>query len=48
MCSSDLATAWQKLLTCTKFDKKALDSFKKNHRYKAPERLPKAALEPGR
>ncbi len=42
------ATAWQKLLTCTKFDKKALDSFKKKHRYKAPERLPKEALEPGR
>lgn len=42
------ATAWQKLLTCTKFDKRALDSFKKNHRYKAPERLPKSALEPGR
>ena len=42
------ATAWQKLLTCTKFDKKALDSFKKKHRYKGPERLPKGALEPGR
>ena len=42
------ATAWQKLLTCTKFDKKALDSFKKNHRYKGPERLPKEALAPGR
>ena len=42
------ATAWQKLLTCTKFDKKALDSFKKKHRYKGPERLPKEALEPGR
>ena len=42
------ATAWQKLLTCTKFDKKALDSFKKSHRYKGPERLPKDALEPGR
>ena len=42
------ATAWQKLLTCSKFDKKALDTFKKKHRYKGPERLPKDALEPGR
>ncbi len=42
------ATAWQKLLTCTKFDRNALDSFKKKHRYKGPERLPKVALEPGR
>lgn len=42
------ATAWQKLLTCTKFDKQALDSFKNKHRYKGPERLPKDALQPGR
>lgn len=43
-----IATAWTQLLTCTKFDKKALDSFKKAYRYKGPERLPKEALEPGR
>lgn len=42
------ATAWQKLLTCSKFDEKALDKFKKKYRYKGPERLPKDALEPGR
>jgi hypothetical protein len=46
--STIAATAWQKLLTCSKFDKKALDSFKKKHRYKGPERMPKDALEPGR
>jgi hypothetical protein len=43
-----IATAWTQLLTCTKFDKKALDKFKKAYRYKGPERLPKEALEPGR
>ncbi len=42
------ATAWRNLLTCSKFDKAALDKFKQKYRYKGPERLPKAALEPGR
>lgn len=46
--SKIVATAWTHMLTCSKFDKKALDAFKKKYRYKGPERLPKDALEPGR
>ena len=42
------ATAWTHVLSCGKFDKSALDKFKKKYRYKGPEKLPKDALEPGR
>lgn len=41
-------TAWTHLMVCQKLDTRALDKFKKTFRYKAPEALPKAALEPGR
>lgn len=40
-------TAWTHLMVCQKWDKKAVDKFKKNYRYKGPEKIPMAGLEPG-
>ncbi len=40
-------TAWTHIATCTKFDREAVTTFRDAYRYKAPERFPKDALQPG-
>lgn len=40
-------TAWTQWAECTGFDEKAANAFRKAFRYKAPEKIPKSALEPG-
>lgn len=41
------ATAWTHLLMCTRFNEKALTSFRDAYRYKGPEAIPKQFLNPG-
>ncbi len=40
-------TAWTRLATCTRYDKKAFDAFRDAFRGKGPERYPVSALTPG-
>ena len=40
-------TAWRYLLTCDGFDEAAFTSFRDDHRFKGPERIPPALMEPG-
>lgn len=40
-------TAWTHWAECTGFDAKAANAFRKAFRYKAPEKFPKSALNPG-
>jgi hypothetical protein len=40
-------TAWTHLATCPGFDAKAYDAFVGLHRYKAPEKVPASAMQPG-
>ncbi|MGI8422470.1 MAG: DUF3105 domain-containing protein [Gaiellaceae bacterium] len=40
-------TAWTHLATCTGYDEKAYAAFRDAYRYKAPEKFPPSALNPG-
>jgi hypothetical protein len=40
-------TAWTHIATCTQFDRDAFATFRDAYRYKAPERFPQDALQPG-
>ena len=40
-------TAWTHIATCTRFNREAFTTFRDAYRYKAPERFPKDALQPG-
>jgi hypothetical protein len=41
------ATAWASSLTCRSFEHGAFVEFRDNHRYRAPEQVPREELQPG-
>jgi hypothetical protein len=42
-----MLTAWTQLAICPGFDQAAFDSFRDQHRFKGPERIPIEGMQPG-